>query len=106
MARIYAQDSNTPCWRAIAWYDRAAENGDAQAMYELGKLYQTSRCGGNLQQAAFWLGAGVRFGSQESQAEAEKLNSRLTPAQKKIANREVERWVARYSAQKKDDDDD
>jgi len=106
MARIYAQDGNAPCWRAISWYDRAAENGDAQAMYELGKLYQTARCGNNLQQAAFWLGAGVRFGSQESQPEVQKLNARLTPAQKKTADREVERWIARYSAQKKDDDDD
>jgi len=107
LARIYAQDNKARCWTAISWYDRAAENGEAQAMYELGKLYQTARCGSNLEQAAFWLRTGARFGSRESQAEAEKLIPRLTPAQKKNADREVERWIAKYSsAQKKDDEDE
>jgi hypothetical protein len=53
-------------------------------MFELGKLYQEKKCGIDRTQAFLRLTLGGRFGSQESQAEAERLAPLLTPARKRM----------------------
>ena len=91
--------------RALFWFHKAAENGDAQSMQESGNLYQGGKCGGDPGKAYFWLKAGGRFGSAASAAEADKLARQLTPAQKHSLDSQVERWVRVHSGAQKEEDE-
>jgi uncharacterized protein len=102
LARAYAQDAD--CRPAIHWYQEATAAGEAQAMFELGKLFQEKKCGADRARAFFWLTLGGRFGLPESKAEAEKLAPLLTPMQKKNASIAVERWIKRHSGTRKEED--
>jgi TPR repeat protein len=105
VAQIYAADAAATCRTALVWYRQAAAGGETQAMYESGKLYQTTKCGPDLLSAFVWFRIGGRFGSKESQSEAEKVASSLSPAQKKSAELRVERWIKGHSGAQKEEDE-
>lgn len=105
VAQIYAADASATCQTVMVWYRQAAAGGETQAMYESGKLYQTAKCGPDLVSAFVWFQIGGRFGSTESQSEAEKLVSSLSPAQKKNAELRVERWIKGHSGAQKEEDE-
>ena len=104
IAQLYSQDPARTCQSAMFWYEKAAAGGETQAMYESGKLYQTAKCGSNRAQGFMWFEIGGRFGSSESKAEAEKLASRISPAQKKSAELLAERWIKKHSGAQKEDE--
>jgi len=104
LARLYAKRVPRQCGKTIEWYGRAAESGDAQAMYELGKLYLDTKCNteGSSDSAAYmWFSLGGRFGSKQSRLAAELLMSALKPVQKRNADLAIERWMKKYSAEQK-----
>jgi TPR repeat protein len=104
LAREFAGQGNCPL--AVHWYEEAAGHGQAQAMYELGRLYLSSRCGANSNQAFTWFTIGSRFGSHESKAEAERLAQRLTLAQRKQGRRAAERWIKEHPGSDKEEDEE
>jgi len=110
LARIYAKRNPLPCGKAIEWYGRAAESGEAQAMFELGKLYQEKKCaidGPSTDAAAYtWFSLGGRFGSAQSRLAAELSGSALKPVQKRNADLAVERWMKKYTAEQKKDEEE
>jgi TPR repeat protein len=110
LARMYAKKNPLPCRKAIEWYGRAAETGDAQAMYELGKLYLDKKCVTDSpgdSTAYMWFSLGGRFGSQQSRMAADMVVPTLKPAQKRNADLAMERWMKKYdNAQKKDEDEE
>ncbi len=84
LAQMHFEKLNRNCKEAIHWYERASENAVAQAMYELGKIYQSEECGAhNSAKAYLWFQTGARYGSQEARAEADKLAPMLTGSQRK-----------------------
>jgi TPR repeat protein len=87
---------------AVHWYEEAAGHGEAQAMYELGRLY-LSRCGPDKEKAFTWFTIGARFGSGESKAEAEQLALKLTPAQKKHAELAAAKWAKEHPGSDKEE---
>lgn len=105
LARESAGQGNCPV--AIHWYEEAASHGLAQAMYELGRLHLSDRCGVNKGEAFIWFTIGARFGSAESKAEAEKLEGTLTASQKKQARFNAEHWIKKHSgADEKEDEEE
>jgi len=104
VAQLDAQDAAGSCQTALLWYERAAAGGETQAMYESGKLYQTAKCGPDQPKAFMWFRIGGRFGSSESKSEAERLASQISPAQKKSAELQAERWIAKHSGAQKEDE--
>jgi TPR repeat protein len=105
LAQIHAHDAGQTCSASLVWYAKAAAGGETQAMYESGKLYQTRKCGGDRENAYLWFRIGGRFGSAESQAEAEKLSSQLTPAQKRTIALRVDHWIRQHSGAQKEEDE-
>jgi TPR repeat protein len=103
LARKLAQKSD--CAGAIHWYKEAAAHGQTAAMYELGKLYLTGRCGGRRIHAFTWFSIGGRFGSEESKAEATELARTLTLGQKKGAQIAAEQWIKAHPGSDKDEDE-
>jgi hypothetical protein len=110
LARIYAKKNPLPCQKAIEWYGRAAKSGEAQAMYEVGKLYLDKKCaidGPSTDAAAYtWFSLGGRFGSSQSRLNAELLSSALKPAQKRNADLAIERWMKEYTAEQKKENEE
>src|SRR5579864_3139431 len=109
LGRIYARELPQQCNKAVEWYGRAAETGDAQAMYELGKLYLDKKCGteGSEDSTAYmWLSLGSRFGSSQSKFAADMLVTALKPVQKRNADAAVERWMKRYAAAQKQENEE
>jgi TPR repeat protein len=104
LARELAGQGNCPV--AVHWYEEAAGHGQAQAMYELGRLYLSSRCGPNRELAFKWLTIGAKFGSSESKAEAERLAQRMTLAQKKHAQLAVAKWIKEHPSGDKEEDEE
>ena len=104
LARKLAQKPD--CAGAIHWYKEAAAHGQTAAMYELGKLYLTSKCGAHRIHAFTWFSIGGRFGSEESKAEATELARRLTLGQKKGAQIAAEQWIKDHPGADKDDKDE
>jgi TPR repeat protein len=104
LAKIYSRENPGVCGPALGWYRRAAGNAQAAAMYELGRMYQTV-CGPDLDSAFIWFRIGARFGSTESQREADKLSSQLSDVKRRKADATVKAWVARHSGAQKEDDD-
>jgi hypothetical protein len=103
LARESAGQGNCPV--AVHWYEEAAGHGQAQAMYELGRLY-LSKCGLDKDKAFIWFTIGTRFGSSESKAEAEGLEHRLTPTQKKHAQLAAAKWIKEHPGSDKEEDEE
>jgi TPR repeat protein len=103
LARESAGQGNCPV--AIHWYEEAAGHGNAQAMYELGRLY-LSRCGPHKDLAFKWFTIGARFGSSESKAEADKLAKTLSAAQKKRDQLRVAEWIKEHPGSDKEEDEE
>ncbi len=97
--------ANHDCKAAMAWYERASGNGVAQAMYELGKIYQSGNCAErNITLAYRWFQTGGRYGSEESRLEAEKLSSSIPLQQKKAIDLKIEKWSSKHSGADKRED--
>ncbi|HEY2363919.1 MAG TPA: tetratricopeptide repeat protein [Candidatus Angelobacter sp.] len=103
LARQSAGQGNCPV--AVHWYDEAAGHGQAQAMYELGRLY-LGKCGPDKDKAFTWFTIGAKFGSDESKAEAERLVHRLTLAQKKHAEFAAAEWIKEHPGSDKEEDEE
>ena len=110
LARMYSRRTPLPCTKAMEWYGRAADSGQAQAMFEIGKLYQEKKCaidGPSTDAAAYtWFSLGGRFGSSQSRLAAELSGSTLRPAQKRNADLAIERWMKKYTVEQKKDDEE
>jgi TPR repeat protein len=105
LARMLFEKPNRNCKAAMAWYERASGNGVAQAMYELGKIYQAGECTQrNPAMAYLWFQTGARYGSQEAHAEAEKSGSLLPQTQKKAIDLKIEKWASKHSGADKYED--
>jgi TPR repeat protein len=103
LARESAGQGNCPV--AVHWYEEAAGHGQTQAMYELGRLY-LSRCGPDKDKAFTWFTIGAKFGSQESQAEADKLVKTLSAAQRKRDQLQVAKWIKDHPGSDKEEDEE
>lgn len=103
LARQSAGQGNCPV--AAHWYEEAAGHGEAQAMYELGRLY-LSKCGPDKDKAFTWFTIGARFRSSESQAEADKLAKTLSAAQKKRDELRVAEWIKEHPGSEKEEDEE
>lgn len=103
LARQSAGQGNCPV--AVHWYEEAAGHGEAQAMYELGRLY-LSKCSTDKDKAFTWFTIGARFGSGESKAEAEKLSKTLSAAQKKRDELRVAEWIKEHPGSDKEDEEE
>jgi TPR repeat protein len=103
LARQSAGQGNCPV--AVHWYEEAAGHGQAEAMYELGRLY-LSRCGPDKDKAFTWFTIGARFGSSESKAEAERLAKSLTLVQKKHAELVAAKWIKEHPGSDKEEDEE
>jgi TPR repeat protein len=105
LAQMLFEKLNRNCKAAMAWYERASGNGVAQAMYELGKIYQSGDCAEHNNELAYrWFQTGGRYGSEESRGEAEKLSSLLTQTQKKAIDLKIEKWIGKHSGADKRED--
>jgi uncharacterized protein len=103
LARDSAGQGN--CAVAVHWYEEAAGHGEAQAMYELGRLY-LRKCGPDKDKAFIWFTIGARFRSSESKAEAEQLAQRLNLTQKKRAELAVAKWIKEHPGSDKEEDEE
>ena len=103
LARESAGLGNCPV--AVHWYEEAAGHGQAQAMYELGKLF-LGRCGPAKDKAFKWFTIGARFGSQESKAEADRLATAMPEARKKHAEIAAAKWVKEHPGSDKEEDEE
>lgn len=103
LARQSSGQGNCPV--AVHWYEEAAGHGQAQAMYELGRLY-LSKCGPDKEKAFTWFTIGARFGSSESKAEADKLSQTLSTAQKKRDQLRVAEWIKAHPGSDKEEDEE
>jgi len=101
LAREAAGHGNCPV--ALHWYEEAAGHGEGQAMYELGRLYLSSKCGPNREQAFTWFTIGARFGSKESKTEAGKLATSISTAQRKRAHLHAAEWIKDHPGSDKDE---
>lgn len=104
LARNYAQAGD--CRAAAHWYKEATAGGEAQAAYELGKLFLAKNCGADPAQAFLWFAVGGRLGSRECKLEAAKIAPQLTAAKKKNAGLAADRWVKQHSSQRRENDQD
>jgi TPR repeat protein len=103
LARQSAGQGNCPV--AVHWYEEAAGHGQAQAMYELGRLY-LSRCGQDKDKAFTWFTIAARFGSSESKQEADKLATAMTPVRKKHAEMAAAKWIKEHPGSDKEEDEE
>jgi len=103
MARESAGQGNCPV--AVHWYEEAAGHGQAQAMYELGRLY-LSKCGPDKDKAFTWFTIGARFGSSESKAEADKLATAMPAARKKHGEIAAAKWAKEHPGSEKEEDEE
>jgi TPR repeat protein len=105
LAQMLFEKPNRNCKAAMAWYERASGNGVAQAMYELGKIYQSGECSEHNNAMAYtWFQTATRYGSQEARAEAENLSSLLPQTQKKAIDLKIEKWISKHSGADKRED--
>ena len=104
LAQIYAREDPGRCGRVLGWYKKAADNAQADAMYELGRLYQTV-CGPDPESAFIWFQIGARFGSPKSQVGANTLSPQLSALKRQKADAAVEAWISRHSAGQKEADE-
>ncbi|HEU4416763.1 MAG TPA: tetratricopeptide repeat protein [Candidatus Angelobacter sp.] len=103
LARESAGQGNCPV--AAHWYQESAGHGQAQAMYELGRLY-LEKCGPNKALAFTWFSIGARFGSEESRKAADEIAVSLTAAQKKRLQLRVAEWIKEHPGSDKQEDEE
>jgi len=103
LARESAGQGNCPV--AVHWYEEAAGHGQAQAMYELGRLF-LDRCGPDKDKAFRWFTIGAKFGSQESKAETDRLARTLSAAQRKKDQLRAAEWMKEHSGSDKEEDEE
>jgi len=96
------------CAGAIRWYKEAAGSGEAQAMFELGRVYSQPPCGNHgaedQERAWFWFTLADRFQVRESRVETERIGASLTSAQKKRVAKMAERWIRKHRESDKEKD--
>lgn len=103
LARQSAGEGN--CQVAIHWYEEAAGHAQAEAMYELGKLY-LGKCGPDKDKAYTWFTLGEWFGLTKSKAELTRLGQRLTLAQKKLARLAAAKWMKEHPGTDKEEEEE
>jgi uncharacterized protein len=103
LARESAGQGNCPI--AAHWYEEAAAHGQAEAMYELGRLYM-SRCGPDKDRALQWFTIGAKFGSGESKTEADRLSKAISSARKKRAEIAAAKWITEHPGSDKEEDEE
>lgn len=60
--------------KALEWYEKAVQNGEPRACYNLGRIYQNSDFNGkDVAVAAYWYAYGAEHGSVECQCELGKM---------------------------------
>jgi TPR repeat protein len=65
---------------ALLWYERAAEQGDANAQFMLGKMHAAGQgVEQDLPQAYVWMNMAASAGHREAQEEAKRLTTRVSP---------------------------
>ncbi len=107
LAQMYFEGAGGNCKDAIKWYERASENGVAQAMYELGKIYQSEQCGvPSAREAYVWFETGARYGSKEARAAADALAPGFTDAQKQAFARRIDAWAKKHTGADKYEDEE
>jgi uncharacterized protein len=99
LARQSAGQGNCPA--AVQWYEEAAGHGEAQAMYELGRLY-LSKCGPNIELGFKWFTIGAKFGSEESKKEVERMA--MPSVQKRRAELAAAKWIKEHPGSDKEED--
>lgn len=96
------------CAGGTRWYREAAGSGEAEAMFELGRVYSQPLCGNHgaadQERAWLWFTLAARFGAKESRAELERIGASLTPAQKKHGAEMAERWIRKHRESDKEKD--
>jgi uncharacterized protein len=103
LARESAGQGNCPV--AVHWYEEAAGHGEAQAMYELGRLY-LNKCGPNRELVFKWFTIGAKFGSEESKKEVEKMGMTMPSVKKKRAELAAEKWIKQHPGSDKEEDEE
>jgi TPR repeat protein len=91
---------------AVHWYEEAAAHGEARAMYELGRLYLSSKCGASRDQAFTWFTIGARFGSDESKREADRLAAVMPAVRRKRAEIAAAKWIKDHPRSDKEEDEE
>ena len=102
LARRSAGQGNCPV--AVHWYEEAAGHGDAQAMYELGRLY-LNKCGPNRELVFKWFTIGAKFGSEESRKEVEKMAMTMPSVQKRRAELAAAKWIKEHPGSEEDEEE-
>lgn len=103
LARQSAGQGN--CSVAVHWYEEAAGHGEAQAMYELGRLY-SNKCGPNRELVFKWFTIGAKFGSEESKKEVERMSMTMPSVQKKRAELAAAKWIKEHPGSDKEEDEE
>jgi uncharacterized protein len=103
LARESAGQGNCPV--AVHWYEEAAGHGEAQAMYELGRLY-LNKCGPNRELVFKWFMIGAKFGSEESKKEVERMAMTMPSVQKRRAELAAAKWIKQHPGSDKEEDEE
>jgi uncharacterized protein len=103
LARESAGQGNCPV--AIHWYEEAAGHGEAQAMYELGRLY-LNKCRPNRELVFKWFMIGAKFGSEESKKEVERMAMTMPLVQKRRAELAAAKWIKEHPGSDKEEDEE
>jgi TPR repeat protein len=90
---------------AIHWYEEAAGHGEAQAMYELGRLY-LSKCGPDKDKAFTWFTIGERFRSAESRTEADKMRAAMAAVARQHAETAAAKWIKEHPGSDNEEDEE
>jgi uncharacterized protein len=103
LARQSAGQGNCPL--AMHWYEEAAGHGEAQAMYELARLY-LDKCGPNRELVFKWFTIGAQFGSEESRKEVERMAMTMPSVQKRRAELAAAKWIKEHPGSDKEEDEE
>ena len=103
LARQSAGQGNCPV--AVHWYEEAAGHGEAQAMYELARLY-LDKCGPNRELVFKWFTIGAKFGSEESKKEVERMAMTMPSVQKRRAELAAAKWIKEHPGSDKEEDEE
>ena len=86
--------------QAVAWYRKAAEQGDASAQYLLGLSYATGDgVPQDYLQAYAWLSVAAANGDPESPKDCDKVAALLSPQQLERAQKTAAEYFDKYQAE-------
>ena len=104
LAREFAGQGNCPV--AVHWYEEAAGHGQAQAMYELGRLY-LSKCGAK-QRAGVYMVHDRRAVWIRAKAKTTRISyaASMPAAQKKHAELAAAKWIKEHPGSDKEEDEE